>query len=389
MPANSFGHIEDCMQDCIDEMGRRDSLSSATLNDLKKELNRAFPGCVCRQVIFCDNKDKLFFGMTVYAQFDDDNTVRKIVESDDPVRVSDYILEIDSKLFDPILHLTSRELTAIVMHEVGHMTNTSNPVDEVRKAIDAYLVRNNDVIKISDSANYAYILRYAIQDTLIKVTSLFYQKDEEYKADTFAFKNGYGEDLQDAMEKIYRKGYVVNRDVNDKFIVLAYCLRLYKDVKMRRIAALRAINRAKSLTPSTMEIKILDTLADRLKRIDDASLIESSRLVTEGIVGRKLFDMKMKGISSFENDLYEYRMTVTNIDEQDEAILVMRQINARLAILEDMLTNKDASENQKQKIFKLIDQFKELRDILSRKVTYKDRYVGVIVNYPAIKGLDY
>ena len=82
-------------------------------------------------------------------------------------------------------------------------------------------------------------------------------------------------------------------------------------------------------------------------------------------------------------------MTVTNIDEQDEAILVMRQINARLAILEDMLTNKDASENQKQKIFKLIDQFKELRDILSRKVTYKDRYVGVIVNYPAIKGLDY
>ena len=82
-------------------------------------------------------------------------------------------------------------------------------------------------------------------------------------------------------------------------------------------------------------------------------------------------------------------MLITNIDEQDEAILVMRQLNARIAILEDMLQNPNASEYQKKKIDELCNNFRELREKLSKKVTYKDRYIGITVNYPAIKGLDY
>lgn len=388
MVANEFDRIEDCMQDFVSKIDRGGTPNTSMLNDLKKELNRTFSDCNCTQVLYTENTDKLFFGMCVYADLTDQE-VRSTIHSDTPIRVSRYVLEIDSKLFDPILNLTAKELTAILLHEVGHMTNTSNPIEEVRKAIDGYLVKNNEVIKLTDSANYCYILKYAIQDTLLKVTSIFYQKDEEFKADAFAFKNGYGKELESAMEKIYRKGYLINRDVNDKFIILAWCLRLYKDVKLRRIAALRAINKAKNLSPSKVEIRNMDNLATRLKRIDDTSLIEGASVVTEGLVGRKLFDLKMKGIASFENDMYEYRMMITNIDEQDEAILVMRQINARLSILEDMLENKDASDTQKKKIFKLIDGFKELRETLSKKITYKDRFIGVVVNYPAIKGLDY
>jgi hypothetical protein len=106
-------------------------------------------------------------------------------------------------------------------------------------------------------------------------------------------------------------------------------------------------------------------------------------------LGRKLFDIKVKGISGFENDLYEYRMLVTNIEEQDEAILVMRQINARIAILEDMLQYSGSTDAQLKKIDKLLTDFKELREQLAKKITYKDKYIGIVVNYPAIKGLDY
>lgn len=378
MALYNFEYIDDAMQDIIDSNQKP---TSSMLNELKKQLNRAFPDCECLQVLYTDNQDKLFFGMCCYPDLTDAQ-VKTIIQEDEPVRITKYILEIDSKLFDPILNLSAKELTAIVMHEVGHMTNTSNPADEVRNAIDMYLTKNDDVLKLTDSANYTYILKYAIQDTLLKLTSVFYQKDEEYKADGFAIKNGYGPHLESAMEKIYRKGYVVNRDVNDKFIVMSWCLRLYKNVKLRRIPALRTINRAKSLSPSKVEIRALDNLANRLKRIDDMSLIESA-------VGKKLFSMKMKGISGFENDLYEYRMMVTNIEEQDEAIMLMRQINSRLSILEDMLENKNGNEAQVKKINKLIDGFKELREDLAKKVTYKDRFIGVVVNYPAIKGLDY
>lgn len=374
----NFEYIDDAMQDIIDSNQRP---TSSMLKNLRNQLNRAFPDCNCLQVIYTDNTDKLFFGMCCYPDLSDQE-VKDIIQDDNPIRVTKYVIEMDSKLFDPILNLSAKELTAIIMHEVGHMTNTSNPADEVRKAIDMYLAKNNDVIKLTDSVNYTYILKYAIQDTMLKLTSVFYDKDAEYKADGFAIKNGYGPHLESAMEKIYRKGYVVNRDVNDKFIVMSWCLRLYRNVKLRRIPALRTINKAKSLSASRMEINYLDNLANRLKRIDDMSLIES-------VVGKKLFNLKMKGISGFENDLYEYRMMITNIEEQDEAIMLMRQINSRLAILEDMLENKNSNESQVKKINKLIEGFKEAREDLAKKVTYKDRFIGVVVNYPAIKGLDY
>lgn len=382
----NFSYLEDSMTE-VKKHSEVGSPSNSILNELKKQLNRAFPDCTCKQVIYTENTDKLFFGACVYPQLNDDE-VRTIIQSDDPLRVKNYILELDSKLFSPVLNLDSKELTAILMHEVGHMTNTSNPVEEVRKALDIYMVRNNDHIKLTDSANYVYILKFGIQDTLVKVSSIFYMKDEEFKADAFAIKNGYGPHLESAMSKIYRKGFVVNKDVNDKFIVLAWVLRLYKDVKMRRIPALRAINRSKSLTPSQTEKTALDALAMRLKRIDDSSLIECA-CITEGVLTKSMFNMKMKGITGFESDLYEYRMLITNIDEQDEAILVMRQLNARIAILEDMMQNLNATEQQKKKIDALCNGFRELREQLSKKVTYKDRYIGITVNYPAIKGLDY
>lgn len=382
----NFSYLEESIAELRDasEVG---SPSNRILNELKKQLNRAFPDCTCTQVIYTDNTDKLFFGACVYPQLTDDET-KTVIMSDEPIRISKYVLELDSKLFSPMLNLDTKELTAILMHEVGHMTNTSNPIEEVRKALDIYMIRNNDHIKLSDSANYLYILKFGIQDTLVKVTSVFYQKDDEFKADAFAIKNGYGPHLESAMSKIYRKGFVVNKDVNDKFIVLAWVLRLYKDVKMRRIPALRAINRSKSLSPMQTEKTALDALAMRLKRIDDGSLIECA-CITEGVLTKSMFNMKMKSIASFESDLYEYRMLITNIDEQDEAILVMRQLNARIAILEDMLQNPNASEYQKKKIDELCNNFRELREKLSKKVTYKDRYIGITVNYPAIKGLDY
>ena len=375
------------LEDCIDDIRKTDHPSYAMLNELKKQLNMAFPDCKCTQVIYTENTDKLFFGACVYPEITD-HQVKTIIQSDEPVRVTNYILELDSKLLSPILNLSTKELTAILMHEIGHMTNTANPVEEVRKALDIYMIRNNDHIKLSDSSNYVYILKFGIQDTLIKVSSVFYMKDEEFKADSFAIKTGYGPALEEAMDKIYRKGFIINKDVNDKFIVLAWVLRLYKDVKMRRIPALRTINRSKSLSPCKTEITALDALAMRLKRIDDSSLIECA-IISEGVLTKNMFDMKMKGIIGFENDLYEYRMLIANIDEQDEAILVMRQLNARIAILEDMMRNPNATDTQRIKIDKLLDGFKEVREKLAKKVTYKERYVGIVVNYPAIKGLDY
>lgn len=403
--AKPFTGIEEAMQDIKDSANNSSKgPSQSQINNLRTQLNRAFPDTRCTTVLYTKN-DKLFFGMSVFPDVPT-YKVGKIIQTNDPMRIESYALEIDSKLFDPFLNLTSRELTAIVLHEIGHMTNTSRPVDEVRKALDIYVMRTDSHVLLKSAKGYNEILRYAIQDTLIKVTSIFYDKDEEFKADSFAIKNGYIEDLESAMTKIYKNGLIVNRDINDNFIVLAWALRLYRNINLRRIPALRVIAKAKSLSPSELEKRSLTGLSSVVKTIDDEAMRrdegfirpvdikESVRfedyIILEGnVLGKKVFDAKLNNIKSFEGDLYEYRMMITNIEDHDEALLVMRQINARINILEDMRQNKECTGDKADKLDKLINQYRELRSDLASKVTYKDRFAGLVVNYPAIKGLDY
>ena len=86
--------------------------SSSRLNELKNELNKLFTGAKCREVIFTDNTDKLFFGMRVYPEITGDMAMN-ILHDNDPVSYDAYYLEIDSKLIDPMLNLNGRELTDI------------------------------------------------------------------------------------------------------------------------------------------------------------------------------------------------------------------------------------------------------------------------------------
>lgn len=381
---DDFKKIEELMKDMIDDGGKPEP---KTLKQLKHELNSCFRGTECNDIIITNNTHNLFYGMCVYPIIDD-RTADKILVSDEPYTVQNYVIDIDSKLFDPMLGLTPREMTAIILHEVGHLTNTSRPTEEIRKAIDLYCAKNNTTIKLNMDHKLNSILCFAIADAMLKVTSVFYDKDEEFKADSFVFKCGYGKDLESAMMKIYKKGLIVNKNVNDKFIVMSWAFRLFTDVRHKRISALRTINKAKDLVASSEEKKQLSYIEKCLRDINFSELRESTYL-TEGIIAKKFLDIKVSGTKGFENDLYEYRMMIKNIDEQDEAIMVMRQINNRITVLEDLLEDPNLSKSRFEKLENLLREYKELRSTLAKTITYKDRLIGVIVNYPAIKGLDY
>ena len=56
-----------------------------------------------------------------------------------------YYLELDSKLL--MLNLTSREFTAILLHEIGHMVINDIPVKRVRENIDKYFQDKDKILK--------------------------------------------------------------------------------------------------------------------------------------------------------------------------------------------------------------------------------------------------
>ena len=145
----------------------------------------------------------------------------------------------------------------------------------VRKNIDVYLVKNNEQIKISESAHYAYILEFGIKDALRKVTSIFEKSHNEILASSFLIACGYAEELEDAFDKIDQNGYNMNKDCDTSdIIVMSWVIRLYSAVKLRRIVAIKTIKKCLALTASQLEKREMNNLIKCLERIDDSSLLE-------------------------------------------------------------------------------------------------------------------
>lgn len=356
--------------------------SSSRLRDIKDELNKFFKDSTCKEVIFTKNYDKLFFGMCVMPILNGDDTV-EIITSNKKKRIDAYYVEIDSKLLE--LNLSARELVAVLLHEVGHMVNDSRPIEEVRKALDIYLSNNNEHLVITDSIHYKEMLAYAFKDSLRKVTSLFFKEDEEILADQFVVTCGFGEDLELAYKKITKKAGSLNKDVRNKLLVLQWTLRIYKDVKIRRIGAIKTLNRAKALSASTLEKRGIELMSRSINQIDDDALIQESTNYLIRKTNEIYKNFKYKGMRSLEDDLYEYSLRIKNIDEQEDALMVLRQINLRLAMIDDYMATEKLAESDFERWDRLRVKYQVLRDELSKKKVYDGKYYGLFVQTPVIK----
>lgn len=360
-----------------------------SLNALKNELNVFFTDSTCREVLYTNNTDKPFFGINVMPNITGDAAVH-ILQSDEPYRISEYYVELDSRLFCPSLDLNCRELVALLIREVGHIVKDAYPVEEVRKHIDMYLMKNNESLKISDSIHYREILAFGIKDTIRKAVSLAEVKGPTLIADEFTVSFGYGEELESAFDKIYRSNLNMDRELCNKMVVLMWTLRLYKDVKLRRIAALRTLRKGMSLSGSKLEHREYTNLIRRLERIDDEALLEAGALdALRDKFAATLKQIKYKGLRSLEDDLYEYNMRVRNVEDEDEALYLLRQINTRLAIMDEYVSTEKLSEAERQRWFNTMDKFSKLRDELSKKTVYRTRDFSINVAYPEIKQDNY
>lgn len=388
-----FTDLEDACATIIDSDGRKG------LDHLKQELNAFFKDSKCKEVMFT-RSDSLFFGMCVYPHVDKE-LVTAILQDDEKIRFSSYTIEIDSKILRPALAITPREFVAMLLHEIGHIVNDTAPVDEVRKAIALQLTKKGDSLNIPKTAQYYTILSYGIKDTVRKMTSMmFIYKNSEVLADEFVHICGYGEDLNSIFDKICKSGMKIN-DVN-KLTSLAWCLSVYKELKIKRIPALRLLNKMKAISGSTMEKREMDVMINAIKTIDDTNIQEccdynnreNYYIFTENKteVKKSLYaDLRkqsaIKNIRKFEQDLYEYKMRIRHVADEDDAYYLMRMINTRISVIEDFLDHERLSEAEHKRWWKLLENYYSLRDELANVTTYRYDYSDslIVVKYPEIK----
>lgn len=394
-----FSDLELACAEVIDSDGRRG------INDIKKELNKIFKDSTCNEVLFT-RSDSLFFGMCVYPHIDK-ALVNKILQDDGPVRFNSYSIEIDSKILHPSLQITPGEFVAMILHEVGHVINDPGPVDEVRKVIALQLTKQGDSLNIPKSAQYYTIISYGIKDTVRKLNSMFFiYKNGEVLADEFVLACGYEDELNNIFNKICKSGMKINDGSVNKLTSIAWVLSIYKEIKIKRIPALRLLAKMKSITGSVIEKREMEMMENAIKTIDDSNIEECcdyenydnyyvfNETKTE-VKKSKYAELRkqstIKNMHKFEQDLYEYKMRIRHVADEDDAYYLMRMVNTRISVIEDFLEHERLSESEHERWWKLLEKYYSLREELANVTTYRYDYNNslIVVKYPEIKAERY
>lgn len=362
-------------------------MSASHQRTLVRELNRFFSDSKCMNVYYTENISKPFFGMIICPSIDDENIYAYLMGTDESLRLTKYSVEIDSHLFNPVLGLTGKEITAILLHEIGHVVNDATPIINARRYLDEYLAKNNETLKMTDSYHYREILAYALKDFVSKDRSIFYTSNvDEVLADDFVRTYGYGAYLESGMNKILKSNSKLYQgEMNDKFTSFIWSIQLYKHMQYRRIPALRMLNKAKALTGSRIEKAEMENLIRRINRVDDDILMEGSLSNIHNKIKNRMRKMRIDNMRALEDDYYEINMRIRNVEDEDDALYLMRQLNTRISLVTDFIESEDLSSSERKRWQDCLDRFTRLRTDLSNTMVYKSKDYGIFVAYPDIQ----
>lgn len=346
--------------------------------DLQKALNLMFDA-KCISILYTQNTDKLFFGVYAMPKIPAEQVIN-IITSSSTYIINEYYLELDSKLFQMDIDLKPSEIMAILIYDIGRMVNDGSPSEVVSKAIDRYLLANNDVLRISDSINYMELLSFGFRDAIRKYITLVNKdkvEDNEVMYDYYESIN-YKQNLYNAFRKLEACFYNYNKEADNKFVVLAWVLRLYKDVLHNRIPAIETLKRCKLLTGSKIEIREMDNVIKRLNRIDDDQLLkESANVLLEEVKENILPNKSKKPIpQALDDDLVKLELEQQNAlyNEPDAVPNLIANINSKLAFIQDYIENNQLT---KAEFKQLNDMYKGLtlkRDQLFKGDLYDERF---------------
>lgn len=361
------------------------SVDPEDLRSLKNELNRFFTDSECKEVLYTTNNDNMYFGIKIIPMIDADEIYGYLANDEEKYRISSYLVEFDSKLFDPVTDISVRGLTALLLREVNHLTGDSTPIENARNALNIYLANNKDHIRVSQSIHYKEILAYGLKDYLSKCDSIFYTSDvAEIYNDEFINAYGMEEDLVDAYRKINNGNMkLYENSETSKFIIFSWTLSLYRQIKLQRIGAMKTLADMKAMTGSRLEKLEIGNVYRRVQRIDD-DMVFSESAGKESVGQKILRKMRMKNLKMIDSAYYELAMQVKNVEDEDDALYLMRQINSNISICDEYRNSQNCDEFELGKWNTAYDKFVALRDKLSSTVVYKHKSYGLFVSYPDI-----
>ena len=404
----SMMFVEECFRNI-----QQEKEVSKNLRLIESTIKREFD--IKTEISIIENK-KQFFGMCVYPSPEEINKLTQMLldvntSMADVERVhvefmtkSTHIIEIDSiLLYDHNLNASAGEVTAILLHEIGHIIASNSIVCRFERAKEYMTIKfDNKTRKLIPILPFIKNL-FNIATLQIFSNHFNMQLAKERQADELACKEGYGMELHNILGKLIAngKGERVKRSQKDMDkdieITIDWLIVNVKELEYRKNKLYKSIKILKMHTPSKYLANQLDKIKRDVFKDDNKEMIEKAAVINEAFIISNVKDKNHKAPSGalersgkvvklHPRDLDIYRAELERVDTVDDKIFLLERLYDLLDIAE--YAKRMCVENPKmvlqseQTINMYIERIHDLiKEVNSKKIT-KTKY-GLYIKYPA------
>lgn len=367
---------------------------------MKKTLNKIAPECA--DIFIQKNSDTNgLYGMSVYLK---DSSLLRITKSitDPREKTKDltkdilntravYYIEIDSRILQPQYGFKADEITAILLHEIGHVLGDTDFYNELKAAYEKAIFEMNDKElkedKLNDVKNNIGML-YVISALQNTHMSKFTPDEKEQLADKFAVDCGYGEPLVRALEKFSKLNIskLSKKNIFQTVFELAKTnLYLNSTFKTRRKYVDELLQTEEKITKSDFLKDSIKSIRKKLSKIFLHEALEGFDLYNKEILDESFFDMfRRKPIKTSQADIDNLKIEIEMMEDYDDKSAIVYKIHKRLTQLEEA-KKKLVNDSEYKRNLSLIESYKkQLNELLKQALKFKvvEKTYGVFVKYP-------
>lgn len=392
------------IENCILNIQLKEDVEK-NLKDIKKILNSSFDNCECEDISISDsNNTSILYGMRVYpSTLSLELLAMKVMDpkvstQDLTKRLNEstmkYVVEIDSNLlYNKIYNFKPGEITAILLHEIGHVTSDSDFYNDLKSYYNnaLFTLENVDLAKKNISRDDAMVGSLFILSSIEK-TRVQYNANNNIElekiADKFVVKCGYGEQLTSAMKKfnkIYMSQYKkTNKDSSLKSEAEAFA-HLNNVFKTRTNYVLGMLKTEEKVTTSNLVKATIDKVRKYITRRNfseslnvtiDVPLMDKE-FITEGFLNKWLGNP----LKVSQMDIDDLKIESEMMEDYDDKSILVFKIHKRINQINKAIEKSDESTSTNIVGKNYLNQLNELlKNVMKFNATPK-RY-GVFIKYP-------
>lgn len=364
-------------------------------DDMSKKLSSIFDKNISINIVPA-NRSKQFFVMCVIPK---EAVIDKIAESilnnNSSLDVmtslwkkcKDWTVEIDGNILNE--KFNNRELTSLLMHEVGHIIHTNSVPNRINSIIQYKLadISMKDKASLSNKM-YRALVKIPIVQACVCGDGESIKK--EIKADNFAVRCGYSSDLVSAITKI--EGICSTKISTNNSINSAtnFTLTTLKQLKDRKAGIVRRnfTNLHNKLRNSYLK-ECVDEFIDKVLKNKDEALYESVNLIQKVEYYNEFLNIGKKRLDPVTQTQIDYiAAKIDDIKTTNDKVMMLSYLNSKIDLCEyylSLLANPELSKkyiiiNSERELNRFINRLNQLRKIiLGIKIKKDDNY---LVFYP-------